>query len=139
QVGGAETYARGLLGALAERPDVERIEILANREVEAAYGERVGGRVGMRRIDGMEPGGGAVGRTLRLAAGLAAPGRLIDGPSRDLDLVHFPIAVAIPRPPIPYAVTLHDVAHHAVKEFFTRADRAYRALAYDRSATKADL
>ncbi len=138
-IGGAETYVQGLLSALARRDDIETIAILANREVERAYGGIVDDRISLRRVGGMEPTGSNAVRAARLVRGLARPARLIDAPTRDVDVVHFPVAVGIPEPRVPWAVTLHDVAHHAVPEHFTRAEHAYRALAYDRSARRANL
>lgn len=139
QIGGAETYVRALLNELSGRDEIDRLTILANSEVESEYGEMAGGRVTLTRIDGMEPGGSSAGRALRLARGMAFPRRLIATPSRDFHLLHFPVAVGIPEPRIPWAVTLHDVAHHAVPEHFSRAERTYRAVAYDRSARRANL
>lgn len=138
QIGGAETYVRGLLAELARCDEVEQVTVIANREVERAYSDTVGPRVNLTRVDGMEPSGSAAGRALRLAAAYLAPGRLIDATARTVDVVHFPVAVGIPRPRIPWAVTLHDVAHRAVPEHFGRAERAYRAVAYDQTARRAD-
>lgn len=140
QIGGAETYVRGLLTELSCSDEIERLDILANREVQQAYAAYAGPAVSLKRIDGMEPGGSTAARLLRLLAGYAAPDRLIAESAASLDLVHFPVAVGIPRPrSVPWAVTLHDVAHHAVPEHFSRAERAYRAFAYDQSARRADV
>jgi glycosyltransferase involved in cell wall biosynthesis len=43
----------------------------------------------------------------------------------------------MPEPSVPWVVTLHDVAHHAIPQHFSRAERLYRAYAYDRPARRA--
>ncbi|MEN0012505.1 MAG: glycosyltransferase family 1 protein [Solirubrobacteraceae bacterium] len=136
QIGGAETYVRDLLDALVPGGSTDPVRILANAEVAERYAGR-GAEI--RFVAGMDPHGAKVGRAARLAAAYLTPGRILGDATDGLDLVHFPVAVAIPRPRIPHVVTLHDVAHHAVPEFFSRGERAYRAVAYDRSARRADL
>jgi glycosyltransferase involved in cell wall biosynthesis len=59
------------------------------------------------------------------------------GLPRDLDLLHFPVTVPIPRTRLPHVVTLHDVQHHDLPEFFPRAERELRRLTYDRAAARA--
>jgi glycosyltransferase involved in cell wall biosynthesis len=77
----------------------------------------------------------------RLAAmGLAAAR---PGPIRvhlaGADAVHYPLTIRIPPVPAPSAVTLHDVQHLDLPHLFSRGERAFRSLAYHRSARSARL
>jgi glycosyltransferase involved in cell wall biosynthesis len=57
----------------------------------------------------------------------------------DLDVVHHPLTVPIPRPAgVPAVVTIHDLQHHEMPELFSRGERAFRRWAYDGSARSAD-
>ncbi len=139
RIGGAETYVQGLLGGLGSVPDLARLEILANAEVAAAYRGSVDDGVSFTLVQGMHADGNSIVRAAALVrAAVFAPRRLPDIASR-LDLVHFPVAVAVPKPPLPWVVTLHDVQYRVLPSMFSRAERSYRALAYDRSAARASL
>ena len=51
--------------------------------------------------------------------------------------MHYPLTVPLPRVNVPAAISLLDVQHLDLPELFTRGERAFRALAYDRSARRA--
>ncbi|MBE2314503.1 glycosyltransferase family 4 protein [Solirubrobacter sp. CPCC 204708] len=129
KVGGAESYVRGLLRAYHAGP--HETVVLGNRAIVEAYRDRVGGATSLRHLPGLEPEGGTAKRAAALAR--ATVKRLPDG----FDVVHYPVAVALPRTHRPTVVTLHDIQHHELPHFFSRAQRAYRALAYDGSAKHA--
>jgi glycosyltransferase involved in cell wall biosynthesis len=131
KIGGAESYVRGLLRAYAAGPD--EVVILANGAVEDAYRDKTGGAVSLRRVKGLEPEGSSPRRAAALVRATLAPSPI----PRDLDVVHYPVAVRLPRTRLPSVVTLHDIQHHELPHFFSRAQRAYRALAYDASARAA--
>lgn len=59
-------------------------------------------------------------------------------PLRNADLVHYPLTVPVPRAKIPTVVTLHDLQHRDLPQLFSRAERTYRSIAYDRAAQRAD-
>jgi glycosyltransferase involved in cell wall biosynthesis len=139
QIGGAETYVRELLTSLRSLSGIDQIEILANPDVYFAYGEFVDDKVHLARIDGMHTASAPPLRAAGLARAMAFPAGRLGGAVASLDLVHFPVAVAVPRPPLPWVVSLHDVQHHVLPEMFSRAQRTYRAIAYDRSARHASL
>jgi glycosyltransferase involved in cell wall biosynthesis len=50
-----------------------------------------------------------------------------------VDLVHYPFTIALPRVRVPRVVTLHDLAHVDLPRLFSRAERAFRGVAYHRS------
>ena len=58
----------------------------------------------------------------------------------DLDALHFPLTVMLPRTATPPAVTtILDVQHELLPEFFSRAELAYRRVVYPRSARESRL
>src|SRR5262249_3900227 len=54
------------------------------------------------------------------------------------DAVHYPLTVPSPSVRAPTIVTLHDVQHRDLPEFFGPARRSFRRLAYDRAAKSAN-
>jgi len=77
----------------------------------------------------------------RLAAMSAAAAR--PGPIRrafaGAELVHYPLTIRIPPLAVPSVVTLHDLQHLDLPALFSRAERAFRLLAYHRSVRGASL
>jgi glycosyltransferase involved in cell wall biosynthesis len=53
--------------------------------------------------------------------------------------VHYPLTIRIPPVSAPAAITLHDVQHLDLPHLFSRGERAFRSLAYHRSARSAEL
>src|SRR5581483_4844916 len=53
------------------------------------------------------------------------------------DVVHYPLTIALPPVRVPTVVTLYDVQHLDLPQMFSRAERAFRSFAYDRSARAA--
>jgi glycosyltransferase involved in cell wall biosynthesis len=52
-------------------------------------------------------------------------------------IVHYPLTIAIPPARVRTVVTLYDVQHLDLPQMFSRAERAFRSLAYHRSARSA--
>jgi len=123
-VGGSETYARGLLDAFAEGHGPERVTVLAGPAIAA------GGAVEVREVAPLIASSGAA-RLAGLVRGMAR--RDASG----ADVLHHPFTVPAPRPRGPSVVTLHDVLHSELPSAFSRAERAFRRLAYDRAAHRA--
>ncbi|HVU79675.1 MAG TPA: glycosyltransferase family 1 protein [Gaiellaceae bacterium] len=123
--GGSEIYVRGLCAGLG-RVGTHDYEVLAPPVARDA-----GGGLPTTVAEGY--GGN---RLLAMARGAVSPryARLIG----DADVVHYPLTVPIPRTGKPSVVTLHDVQHRDLPRLFSRAERAYRSLAYDRAARRAD-
>ena len=55
------------------------------------------------------------------------------------DAVHFPLTLRIPSVAAPSTITLHDLQHLDLPRLFSRGERAFRALAYARSARGARI
>jgi len=124
-VGGSETYARELLRALGRSGEGSYRVLLppaardAAGELPAVIAEGYGGN-----------------RLLAMTRAAVEPRyeRLLG----QVDAVHYPLTVPVPRVRVPWALTLHDVQHLDLPQMFSRAERAYRSVAYDRAARRAD-
>ncbi len=132
EVGGSETYARGLARALAGRAEMEVKAFVPPAapdggeglptQLVAEYGDPEGGR----------------GKLFAMTRAAVRPGPLRRRIGA-LDAVHYPFTVVLPRLDVPSAVTLHDAQHLDLPHLFSRAERLYRVLAYHRSARAARL
>jgi glycosyltransferase involved in cell wall biosynthesis len=139
RVGGSETNVRGLLGEYADGNGPERVTVLANRHVMAAYGEFARGPVALHHVASYRPGDSLPTRALAMAAARALPRLAARDVPAGLDVVHYPVTVPIPETNVPRVVTVFDVAHHDLPRAFPRAERAYRGWAYDGAARDADI
>jgi glycosyltransferase involved in cell wall biosynthesis len=128
-VGGSETYARELVRALG-RVGEHEYRVFVPSVVDDLEGEPVGAyraRTTMR------------GRAFAMGEALVRPEPLRRELRLDeLDAIHFPLTVMLPRVERPPAVvSLLDIQHLFFPEFFSRAERAYRRAAYGWSLRKA--
>ncbi len=128
--GGAETYARQLLRALHSVGTLEYVAFAPASATDATEGfqavavrELPVARRGPPRIPAMSIAGHA-SSGLRRAL-------------RDVDVVHYPLTVAVPRARKPRVITLHDFQHHDLPELFSKSRRVFRRFAYDRAARRA--
>jgi glycosyltransferase involved in cell wall biosynthesis len=140
RVGGSETNVRGLLEQFAAGNGPERVTVLANRHVAEAYRSYERGPVTLHEVRSYRPGDSDLTRTAAMAAGALAPGLAARDAPRDLDVLHHPVTVPIPRlGDVPTVTTLLDLQHHELPASFSRAERLFRRWAYDGAARKADL
>lgn len=129
-LGGSETYARQLVRAL---PAVRRLDytvFVPSRAKDAAgslpateVGEPPVGRRGPARVLGM--------------ALSAFRSRAVKSELETVDVVHYALTVPVPATKMPTVVTLHDVQHRDLPEFFGPARRSFRRIAYDRATRSA--
>jgi glycosyltransferase involved in cell wall biosynthesis len=77
-------------------------------------------------------------RLAAMALAAARPGPLRRH-LRDADVVHYPLTIRIPPVSAPSVVTLQDVQHLDLPQLFSRGERAFRMLAYHRSARSAQI
>ena len=121
--GGSETYARELVRALGRVGEHSYRVLLPSiaSDVEGLPSEVV---------DEYRAANSMSGRIVAMAEGVVRGGRLRRRLS-GTDVVHFPLTVMIPRvstpPPI---VTVLDLQHELLPQFFSRAELAYRRAAY---------
>jgi glycosyltransferase involved in cell wall biosynthesis len=137
RMGGSESYVRALLDQFARGNGPERVTVLANSQVASAYAERAAGPVALHQIRHYRPGTRPVARAAAMLSGYAASPAIARELPSGLQALHFPVTVPIPRSGLPEIVTLHDVQHHDMPEFFSTPERALRRLTYDRAARQA--
>jgi glycosyltransferase involved in cell wall biosynthesis len=124
--GGSETYTRELVRALAR---VGRLEYhvfaptLAPDAIDGLPGTIVSTYAASRSMPG---------RVAAMAAATAFPARIRrDFAPELLQALHFPLTIAIPRGmEIPTATSVLDLQHEFFPRFFSRAELAYRRVAY---------
>jgi glycosyltransferase involved in cell wall biosynthesis len=128
-VGGSETYARELVRAL-ERVGEHDYRVFVPPIVDDLEGQRVRSYRASRSMPG---------RLRAMTQALARPGPIRQELRLDeLDAMHFPLTIKLPRfdrPPA--AVSLLDIQHLFFPEFFSRAERQYRRVVYGRSLAEA--
>ena len=124
-VGGSETYARELLRCLPRVGEGD-YRVLLPPAARDAGGE----------LPAVVAEGYRGNRLLAMTRAAVDPRyeRLL-GP---VDAVHYPLTVPVPRVSVPTAVSLLDVQHLDLPQMFSRAERTYRSVAYDRASRRAD-
>jgi glycosyltransferase involved in cell wall biosynthesis len=131
EVGGAETAARGLARGLAGLGS--EVDVTAFVPPAAP-----GAGEGLPEVLVSEYRAARTIPQRALAMGLAA---LRPGPLRrryaGLDLVHYPLTIAVPPLDLPTVVTVHDLQHLDLPELFGRSERLFRRRAHEGSARRA--
>jgi glycosyltransferase involved in cell wall biosynthesis len=130
QLGGSETYVRELLRALVRVGELDYRVLLPPAAPDAAEGLPCELATEYRRAQTIPQ------RLVAMGAAAARPGPL-RAHLRDAQVVHYPLTLRLP-PAAPSVVTLHDVQHLDLPAMFPRAERAFRAVAWHRSARGAD-
>jgi len=128
--GGSETYVRELSRALGRVGINEYLALVPPGAPDAAEGLPT---VIARRYPNRTT---TAGRLAAMGSATVRPGpyRAL---LRDADIVHYPLTVPVPRPAKPHVTTLHDVQHLDLPELFSRGERLFRKIAYDRAARRA--
>jgi len=129
-MGGSENYARQLVRSLAKVGTADYAVLVPARAKDAAEG--------LPAIEVKDPPVAKRG-PLRIAAMALQTKRTKGVGTRvaTFDVVHYPLTVPSPRTDAPTVVTLHDIQHRDLPEFFGPARRSFRRLAYDRAARSA--
>lgn len=129
--GGSETYARELLRALA-RVGTHEYEALV-----PTLAPDAGGGLPTVVATGYPASTSTPGRLRAMGGAALRPGRL-NRTLANADVVHYPLTVPLPAVDGPTVQTLLDVQHLDLPHLFSRGERLFRRLAYDRAARKAD-
>ena len=132
-MGGSETYARALTGALVGR---ERLDA---RVYVSESGAGISEGIPETVVHGVGGGASTRARLTTLATGTIRRGSLVKL-LEPVDVVHAPLSVPLPRPPrgTAFVQTLLDVQHLELPGLFTASERQYRHWLYDRTAQRAD-
>jgi len=131
ELGGSETYVRELLRGLARVGELEYRAYLPPVAPEAA--PEMPSEVVTEYAAAHSPRE----RLVAMSAAAARPAELrarVRG-----DVVHYPLTIRIPPGIVPSVVTLHDLQHLDLPRLFSRAERAFRGLAWHRSVRGATL
>ena len=131
EVGGAETYARGLTRGLAEVGTLDYTVFTPPAAPGAGEGLPEVRVPEYRRAQTLTQ------RALAMALAAARPGPIKRRFGR-LDAIHYAVTIALPKLDAPSVVTLFDLQHLDLPELFSRAERAFRRVAYERSAREAN-
>ncbi len=129
-MGGSETYARELVRALGRVGTLDYAVIVPARARDAAEG--------LPAVEVKDAPVGTRGPLRILTTALQARRtKEVGDHLGTFDAIHYPLTVPSPRVQAPTVVTLHDVQHRDLPEFFGPARRSFRRLAYDRAARSA--
>jgi glycosyltransferase involved in cell wall biosynthesis len=139
RVGGTETAVLELLRQFGKGNGPERLTVLANRHVQAAYGEFEQGPVRLHHVRSYRAGDSMPTRALAMAGARLAPTLAARDVPPGLDVMHYAVTVPIPRFEGPTVCTIFDVQHLDVPAFFSRPERLYRRWAYEGAARNATL
>ena len=131
-MGGSETYAAAL------REELSGLGLCVSSLLPGHAAGWTGGGV-EELVPGFRAGSSDSARAVRVLLGLAR-GRTLSRRLEAVDLVHYPFTVPVPRVArgTPTVVTLHDMQHRDLPTLFSPAERAYRRIAYERAAARAD-
>jgi glycosyltransferase involved in cell wall biosynthesis len=132
ELGGSESSTRELLRALHRRNALSYRVFLPPAAPDAAEG------LPAELVPEYRLARSIPGRLVAMTSAAARPGPLCRRLA-SVDAVHYPLTIRIPALPVPSAVTLHDVQHLDLPQLFPRTERAFRALAYHRSARSARI
>jgi glycosyltransferase involved in cell wall biosynthesis len=129
-LGGSETYAVQLVRALARVGSLEYVVFAPRRAKDLA--------AGLPAVEVEEPTAGGRGPSrIPLMALSARRTKAVGDELASVDAVHYPLTVPIPGTDAPTVVTLHDIQHRDLPEFFGPARKSFRRIAYDRAARAA--
>jgi glycosyltransferase involved in cell wall biosynthesis len=131
ELGGSETYVRGLLDGLARVGAHDYRLLLPPVAAESTEQLPVEIVTEYRRARTLPQ------RLAAMALGTARPGAL-RAHFGAAHAVHYPLTVQIPPADRPSVVTLHDLQHLDLPRLFPRAERAFRAVFWHRSVRRAE-
>ena len=129
--GGSETYGRELSGALS------RVGRHTYEALVPTLAPDVGAGLPTVVATGYRASATPAGRLRAMTSATIRPGAL-RAKLETADVVHFPLTVPVPPVSRPTVLTLLDVQHLDLPELFSRGERLFRRLAYDRAARQAD-
>jgi glycosyltransferase involved in cell wall biosynthesis len=130
-LGGSETYARQLVKALATVGTHEYAIFVPARSKDAA------GRLPAIEVNELPVAKRGPARIAAMALSTFRSKR-VQTKLETVDVVHYALTVPLPRTTTPTVVTLHDVQHRDLPDFFGPAKRSFRRLAYDRATKSAE-
>lgn len=138
QFTGTATYVRGLLLELGRRTDQVRMEVLCNEHALGNFAGCASPTVSLKQARALRAGASRGRRAIALARARILPRRL-QQQLRDVHVVHYPLTLGVPPVRLPTVLSLHDVQHHDMPQYFSPAARLWRRTFYDGPARRATL
>ena len=134
-VGGSETYARELCRALARVGQLEYRAFVPTVAPDAADG------LDARVVGSYRASRSTVGRMRAMGGGLVRGGPLRrELGLRELEVIHFPLSVMVPRVSSPpAATTILDLQHEFLPANFPRWELLYRRVVYAATARRSQI
>jgi glycosyltransferase involved in cell wall biosynthesis len=130
-LGGSETYARALTRTLAAHGTLEYAALVPANVPDAAAGLPA---VPVRTAPFVRRGPARI-PAMRVSS---AASRQVRKALHELDVIHYPLTVPIPKTKRPRVITLQDLQHRDLPQHFSRSRRRFRSRAYDAAARAAD-
>jgi glycosyltransferase involved in cell wall biosynthesis len=129
-LGGSETYVRQLLKTFAAEGAHDYTVFVPSQASDAAGG--------LPTVEVSETPAARRGAARIPAIALAARrSREVKTQLETIDALHYLLTVPLPGTTAPTVVTLHDLQHRDLPDFFGPARRSFRRIAYDRAARNA--
>lgn len=128
--GGSETYVRELARALTRVGTHEYVALVPPLAPDAGGGLPTVVAADYPRATT------TLGRLRAMGSATLRP-RDLQALVGDVDVMHYPLTVPVPRPTMPHVTTLLDVQHLDMPELFARSERLFRRVAYDRATLRA--
>lgn len=137
QFTGTATYVRALLLEFGRRTDQVRLEVLCNEPALRIFASCASPSVVLKPAQ-LASGTARGQRAVALAGARLRPRRL-QQQLRDAQVVHYPLTLGVPPVRLPTMLSLHDVQHHDMPQYFSRAALLWRRAFYDGPARSATL
>ena len=140
QLGGSETLVRGLLSSLGEAEGEDRYTVVSGARGAASLRPLARGPVRVRTLGSWRAGRGPATQGLAIARGRYAGGALRrELGDEALDAVHYPLTVPVPALAAPKVVTVLDLQHEVMPEFFSPLERIFRRVFYGGAIREASV
>ena len=130
EIGGAETSARGLARGLASAGELDYTAFVPPAAPGAGEGLPEVLVSEYRQAQSVRE------RAVAMATAAIRPGPLRRRYA-GLDLVHYPLTIAVPSLSLPSVVTVHDLQHLELPHLFSRGERLFRRRMHEGSARRA--
>jgi glycosyltransferase involved in cell wall biosynthesis len=130
EIGGAETYARGLARGLARVGELDYTAFVPPAAPGAGEG------LPEVLVSEYKPAQSVRERAVAIATASLRPGPLRRRYA-GLDVVHYPLTIAVPPLSQPSVVTVHDLQHLDLPQLFSRGERLFRRRLHEGSARRA--
>jgi glycosyltransferase involved in cell wall biosynthesis len=139
QFTGTNRYVSELVREMASLQGRVELEVLCNEPAMARGASWAAPNVQVIQANGFKLGNSRYSRLAAIGLGLARSGSLARQFSADVEAVHYPLIIQVPRVRVPSVVNHHDLLHREHPELFSRPELWWRSVTYDLAARKATI